>query len=386
MTHLRADGRRRAGRDEPAPATAPAPARRLARWRLSQRVRIPVEWRERTDWVPLDTTFGQVLRGLRLGLAVAYPILVAGCWAIYGLPFDRSDLLLWIVGGLAVRLASGATRCGCCGCCSTSCRSRRCSSSTTTCAAGPTPSACPRGGTRRSTSTRPCSAASEPDVWLQEHLEYHDVRWYDVRRLRLSTSRSSSCPTSRPASCGCAAGATSTAGRCASCRCRSSASSASCCSRRHRRGRPRGAPRPRSPGTRTTRPAWYTGDPAPAGCSGRLTDPPHRRRTPTSNASSTRGLRRAAPARAPTTLLSEGHVSADAGRCRAVAAPRRHRAVRAVHVAPGLAVVAPGAGGLSAAHDGLAGLQRRALRDRLRARGAGGAARARAGRPGRAVA
>jgi hypothetical protein len=71
---------------------APATKRR---WRL------PNSWRARTDWVPVDTTLGQILRGLRWG-AVAVYIAAAGYYGYEdGLPFDREGLLLWIAIGLA---------------------------------------------------------------------------------------------------------------------------------------------------------------------------------------------------------------------------------------------------------------------------------------------
>jgi hypothetical protein len=62
----------------------------------------PRSWRERTDWVPTDTTLGQILRGLRWGgIGVYFAVLVYN-WHTYGVPFDRTGLLLWIGIGLAV--------------------------------------------------------------------------------------------------------------------------------------------------------------------------------------------------------------------------------------------------------------------------------------------
>jgi PAP2 superfamily protein len=74
--------------------SGPEPARARS-WRL------PQTWRERTDWVPLDTTLGQALRGLRWG-AIAVYVLVAAYYGYHdGLPFDREGLLLWIAIGLS---------------------------------------------------------------------------------------------------------------------------------------------------------------------------------------------------------------------------------------------------------------------------------------------
>ena len=67
-----------------------------ARW-----VRIPPEWRRRTDWFPTDTLAGQVLRGLRIGAVVAFGIVLVADWWRHGVPFDRTSLLLWIAIGLA---------------------------------------------------------------------------------------------------------------------------------------------------------------------------------------------------------------------------------------------------------------------------------------------
>lgn len=162
-----------------APVGARPPSRLLDRRRISGRLRIPPEWRERTDWVPLDTTSGQVLRGLRLGLAVGYPILVAGWWAVHGVPFDRSDLLLWVVGGLACAcvgrhpvwllwvlldlvpfasvlvvydyLRGWADTAG-----------------------------MPTWWHPQIDLDTAIFGGVQPTVWLQEHLEYRDVRWYDV--------------------------------------------------------------------------------------------------------------------------------------------------------------------------------------------------------------
>jgi hypothetical protein len=76
---------------EEAPDVA-EPARRP--WRL------PHAWRERTDWVPLDTTLGQILRGTRWAAILIYFAVLIYNWYEDGLPFDREGLLLWIAIGL----------------------------------------------------------------------------------------------------------------------------------------------------------------------------------------------------------------------------------------------------------------------------------------------
>ncbi len=64
------------------------------RWRL------PDDWRRRTDWLPTDTTAGQVLRGLRWAAVAAYAAAVLAYAATIGIPLDREGLLLWIAIGL----------------------------------------------------------------------------------------------------------------------------------------------------------------------------------------------------------------------------------------------------------------------------------------------
>ncbi len=60
-----------------------------------------LEWRERTDWAPLDTTPGQVLRGLRWAVIAGYLCVAVFYVAVQGIPLDREGLLLWIAAGLA---------------------------------------------------------------------------------------------------------------------------------------------------------------------------------------------------------------------------------------------------------------------------------------------
>jgi hypothetical protein len=78
--------------DAAAEVETAAPRRRS--WRL------PRAWRERTDWVPLDTTLGQVLRGLRWGAITVYFAALVYFWHRDGIPFDRDGLLMWIAIGL----------------------------------------------------------------------------------------------------------------------------------------------------------------------------------------------------------------------------------------------------------------------------------------------
>jgi hypothetical protein len=62
--------------------------------------RLPRAWRERTDWVSVDTTLGQVLRGLRWAAIGTYVFVLFFNWRKDGIPFDRDGLLLWIAIGL----------------------------------------------------------------------------------------------------------------------------------------------------------------------------------------------------------------------------------------------------------------------------------------------
>jgi hypothetical protein len=74
-------------------ATVEASAARRS-WRASR------AWRERTDWVPVDTTLGQVLRGVRWAAIGTYAFVLFYNWHRDGVPFDREGLLLWIAIGL----------------------------------------------------------------------------------------------------------------------------------------------------------------------------------------------------------------------------------------------------------------------------------------------
>lgn len=73
----------------------PASPHKIRLWRP------PAAWRERTDWVPLDTTLGQLLRGARWAAVLVWLGVLSYNWTTYGIPFDRTGLLLWIGIGLA---------------------------------------------------------------------------------------------------------------------------------------------------------------------------------------------------------------------------------------------------------------------------------------------
>lgn len=142
-------------------------------------MRVPPSWRERTDWVPLDTTMGQVLRGLRLGAVVTWAIVLVVDWFREGVPFGRTDLLLWIAIGLA---------CACIG---------RHPVWLVWVLLDFVPLAAvlivydhlrgiadtvglPTWWHPQVDVARVLFLGREPTVFLQEHLKYADVRWYDV--------------------------------------------------------------------------------------------------------------------------------------------------------------------------------------------------------------
>src|SRR3954463_14608057 len=62
---------------------------------------LPRAWRERTDWVPVDTTLGQGLRYLRWAATLAFLVVLVHEWQANGVPFARLDLVIWIAIGLA---------------------------------------------------------------------------------------------------------------------------------------------------------------------------------------------------------------------------------------------------------------------------------------------
>jgi PAP2 superfamily len=147
--------------------------------RYPRRLRLPAAWRQRTEWLPPDTVRGQVLRGLRIGAVISYALILVVDWTRHGVPFDRTDLLLWIAVGLA---------CGCIG-------------------RHPVwllwvvfdfvPLAAvlivydhlrgiadtvglPTWWHPQRDLDRVLFLGHEPTVLLQEHLKHADVRWYDV--------------------------------------------------------------------------------------------------------------------------------------------------------------------------------------------------------------
>jgi hypothetical protein len=140
---------------------------------------LPRAWRERTDWVSVDTTLGQLIRGLRWGALLIYAAVLSYNWYTYGIPFDRTGLLLWIGLGLvafcigrhpvwllwvaidffplaAVLIVYDRLR-GWAG------------------AAG-----MPTWWHPQVAVDKFLFFGHEPSVWLQEHLKYPQVRWWDV--------------------------------------------------------------------------------------------------------------------------------------------------------------------------------------------------------------
>jgi hypothetical protein len=140
---------------------------------------IPREWRERGDWFPRGTTMGQLLLGFRWGAIVAWAGALVVNWSRYGIPFDRTGLLLWIAIGLAAscigrhpvwllwvvidfaplaavlivydRLRGLADTVG-----------------------------LPTWWHPQIEVDRFLFAGHEPTVWLQEHLKHATAQWYDV--------------------------------------------------------------------------------------------------------------------------------------------------------------------------------------------------------------
>jgi hypothetical protein len=157
-------------------AAAPPPAPRRVWQRLPT---LPRAWRERTDWVSLDTTLGQVIRGVRWGAVLIYAAVLSYYWYSDGVPFDRTGLLLWIGIGLLVfcigrhpvwllwvavdffpfaavllvydRLRGWSYTVG-----------------------------MPTWWHPQIAIDKALFFGHEPTVWLQEHLKYPQVRWWDV--------------------------------------------------------------------------------------------------------------------------------------------------------------------------------------------------------------
>ncbi len=75
------------------PEREPTPRRR---WRL------PVSWRQRTDLFSRDTTLGQTVVLVRWGLFALYLAFVYIYWRDNGVPLDRTTLLFWVAIGIAV--------------------------------------------------------------------------------------------------------------------------------------------------------------------------------------------------------------------------------------------------------------------------------------------
>ena len=70
-------------------------------WLPSTRWRPPAAWRERTDWIPPDSSAGRLLRAMRWFAVSAYGCAVIGYALTIGIPLDREGLLLWVMIGLA---------------------------------------------------------------------------------------------------------------------------------------------------------------------------------------------------------------------------------------------------------------------------------------------
>ena len=61
-----------------------------------------MSWRERTDLFSRDTTLGQTIVLLRWGLFALYLVVVYIYWHDNGVPLDRTTLLFWVAIGIAV--------------------------------------------------------------------------------------------------------------------------------------------------------------------------------------------------------------------------------------------------------------------------------------------
>ncbi len=85
-----------------AASTDPSAEPAASRWRGLRRWRPPAAWRTRRDWLPIDTTAGQIVRGVRWGALAVYLAAVCYIWDRDGIPFDRTSLLIWIAGLLGV--------------------------------------------------------------------------------------------------------------------------------------------------------------------------------------------------------------------------------------------------------------------------------------------
>jgi hypothetical protein len=154
------------------------PVRHLRPSRLVT-LNIPPSWRSKQNLFALDSAAGQALRGARWGLLVVWAAALVVNWHKYGIPFDAQGLLLWIGLGLAAAcfgkhpvwilwvivdfapfalllfvydlLRAGSYKVG-----------------------------FPAWWHPQIHLDRFLFFGHEPTVWLQEHLKYGQVRWYDV--------------------------------------------------------------------------------------------------------------------------------------------------------------------------------------------------------------
>lgn len=136
-------------------------------------------WRDRTDWFPRETRLGQMLLGMRWGAVAVWIGAFAYECATQGIPFDREGLLLWLacLAGAAsigyhpvwlvwvvldwlpfalVLIAYDYLR----------------GLSDTL--------GMPTWWTPQIQLDRWMFFGAEPTVWLQAHLRYPDVRWWDI--------------------------------------------------------------------------------------------------------------------------------------------------------------------------------------------------------------
>lgn len=136
-------------------------------------------WRQRGDWLPPDSFAGQLLRGLRWAAVGLWFVCVGYFWTVDGLPFGRSDLLLWLATGLiafsvgrhpvwllwvlvdfvpfaAVLVAYDYLR----GWADTA--------------------GMPTWWHPQIDLDRTLFGGTVPNIWLQRELKFPDVRWYDV--------------------------------------------------------------------------------------------------------------------------------------------------------------------------------------------------------------
>lgn len=134
---------------------------------------------QRADWAPLDSTLGQVLRGVRWAAVVIWGVALVLVWRSDGVPFDRTGLLAWIGLGLACAgigrrptwlLWLGVDLLPLAGVLIVYDRMRGWADT----------AGLPTWWQPQVTVDKLLFFGHEPTVWLQEHLKYPQVQWYDV--------------------------------------------------------------------------------------------------------------------------------------------------------------------------------------------------------------